>query len=97
MVQATRPNQFADHEPVDADRTGRPLRGPTPLRIYYVPLAQVGTPEAWPTILDGCAGMGFDTVLVSLPTAPPAVERRHSCTPAEKTRAEGSSLSCSIR
>ncbi|MGI3904165.1 MAG: maltotransferase domain-containing protein [Janthinobacterium lividum] len=39
-------------------------------RIYFVPLSMVSGPAEWAMILDGCVGMGFDTVLTSSPNDP---------------------------
>ncbi len=43
---------------------------PAPPRIYHVPLSMVSGPAEWATLLDGCAGMGFDTLMISPPGAP---------------------------
>ncbi len=69
MVQATPPQNHVS--PTSVDDAVDPARSlPTASRIYYVPLSMVGTPDQWPTILDACAGMGFDTLLISSPGDP---------------------------
>jgi len=70
MMQATQPRSFASPTPVAVDLHLR-HRAPAPApRLYYVPLSMVVGAETWPTILDACAGMGFDTVLISPPGDP---------------------------
>ncbi len=70
MMQATPPGSFASPTPVTVDGPSRDLaQAPAP-RIYYVPLSMVSDLGSWPTILDGCAGMGFDAVLISPPGDP---------------------------
>ncbi len=70
MKQTTPSRDFAS-----STRSIRPFaervvgEAPAP-RIYYVPLSMVRDAETWPTILDACAGMGFDTVLISAPGDP---------------------------
>lgn len=70
MKQAPPSRDFTPSTLVDDDvrrRVG--VETPAP-RIYYVPLSMVGDAKTWPTILDACAGMGFDTVLISTPGDP---------------------------
>ncbi len=70
MMQATPPGRFASSKPVDR-AAAAPEAGPaSPPRIYHIPLSMVSGPTEWATILDGCAGMGFDSVMVSPPGAP---------------------------
>ena len=70
MVQATSPRSFDTSQPIEAGLTVSPSEAVPAPRIYYVPLSLVANPEQWPAILDGAAGMGFDTVLISPPTEP---------------------------
>ena len=70
MNETTPSRDFASSIPVDADLRRRVVvEAPAP-RIYYVPLSMVREAKTWPTILDACAGMGFDTVLISAPCDP---------------------------
>ncbi|WP_237479279.1 alpha-1,4-glucan--maltose-1-phosphate maltosyltransferase [Lichenibacterium dinghuense] len=70
MMQATPPGQFASPTPVERDDPPSGAARPAPPRIYHVPLSMVSGPAEWATLLDGCAGMGFDTVMISPPGAP---------------------------
>ncbi len=67
MVEATPPRRFEPSTPLPGAGLGQRAAAP---RLYHVPLSMVGPAEAWPTILDACAGMGFDTVLISPPGDP---------------------------
>ena len=69
MVQSTPPQAYAAATPVDLGERAIHRSGGNP-RIYYVPLSMVSDPGEWPVILDACAGLGFDTVLVSPVTDP---------------------------
>ena len=76
MMQATPPGQFASPTPVDKDAAAPGAGRASSPRIYHVPLSMVSGPTEWATILDGCAGMGFDSVMVSPPGAPGADRQR---------------------
>ena len=70
MKQATPSRNFASST-VDDDTVRKSVvLGASAPRIYYAPLSMVRDADMWPTILDACAGMGFDTVLVSAPGDP---------------------------
>ena len=70
MTLATPPRDFEPLSPGSVlPRDSRSERTPA-LRIYYVPLSMVSGPSEWSMVLDACAGMGFDTVLISPPGAP---------------------------
>ena len=71
MVQATPPKTFVDPAPIALDAQLRPTTTRS-IALYHVPLAMVATPTLWPTVLDACAGMGFDTVVISPPGNPGA-------------------------
>jgi len=70
MMQATQPRSFASPAPLAVDVQLRHHAPTSATRSYYVPLSMVSEVETWPTILDACAGMGFDTVLISPPGDP---------------------------
>ena len=70
MMQATPPGQFASPTPVDGEAAAPEAGRTSPPRIYYVPLSMVSGPAEWATVLDGCAGMGFDSLMISPPGAP---------------------------
>ena len=70
MTLATPPRVLEGAAPgSESPGDGRPASASL-LRIYHVPLAMVAGPSEWDMILDACAGMGFDTVLISPPGAP---------------------------
>ena len=70
MKQATPSRDFASSTVVDETVSTSVVAGTSAPRIYYTPLSMVRDPGTWPTILDACAGMGFDTVLISAPGDP---------------------------
>jgi starch synthase (maltosyl-transferring) len=70
MVQATPPRSFEAGTPVEGSVSFGASAGAQALRIYYVPLSMLSGAGDWPAVLDACAGMGFDTVLISPPTDP---------------------------